>query len=267
MLLFSIGIGSNYRLFMPASRTGIQLLYKEFYAQKVDQLVMNSNGFDNDIGLTLPIYDFLRFLQTYKGDESVTSFASILSFIEKNLILGHLQIDKANDIAYIPEGENIKVPLYMASSMINEIAPLVLMFTSGKGYVSLLIDEAETSMHPKKQREMVRLLSRINNEGIRLVVSTHSDTMASYFNLMTLISKQFRKNPKKVIKLLEENGFEEADILNNVDVHFYQFKDGGTYSFVEELNGLDNLGIGVDFELFNDSLDNLYSLAKRIMEE
>lgn len=35
---------------------------------------------------------------------------------------------------------------------------------------------------------MVKLLNRMNNKGIRLIVSTHSDTMATKINNLLLLS-------------------------------------------------------------------------------
>lgn len=37
---------------------------------------------------------------------------------------------------------------------------------------------------------MVKLLNRLNNKGIRLLVSTHSDTMVTKINNLLLLSQQ-----------------------------------------------------------------------------
>lgn len=60
---------------------------------------------------------------------------------------------------------NRGIPLYLSSSMINELAPAfyVLQSASWKDY--LIWDEIDTSLHPQKQMELVRLLSRMSNHG------------------------------------------------------------------------------------------------------
>ena len=259
MFLFSMGITRNFRLFMPASRTGIQLLYKEFYAQTVDNIFLQEDD-KNHFGLTRPVYDFLRFLQTYKAIEE-NNRNPILEFVEENLIAGHLRASNNDNIEYIPQGDTVRVPLYLASSMINELAPIVMMLTSGKFYEQLFIDEVETSLHPKKQKEMMRLLSRINNRGTRLIISTHSDTMASYLNLIAILSR----NRQYIKRNLNEFGLEESDILLSGCIHFYQFVENNGKSFVEELLFTDAPAIGVDFRLFDESLDQLYELSRSVM--
>lgn len=64
-------------LFFPASRTGLMLLYREFFANKADnvisyeisdeQFIKETNIYGN---LTKPLYQFLRFLQTYTSREN-----------------------------------------------------------------------------------------------------------------------------------------------------------------------------------------------------
>ena len=261
IILFAIGIGKSYRLFVPASRTGIQLLYKEFYAQKVDKLIHGSDEKENHLGLTLPVYDFLRFLQTYKSG-SEDSGRKIVQFIEENLIAGHLQMEENNSVEYVSQNNKVRVPLYMASSMINEVSPIVMAYMMGVHYDNLIIDEVETSLHPKKQREMARLLCRINNYGTKLIVSTHSDTMAAYLNILALLAKNWEKYRDKMFELK----LEKEDMLNNPEVHFYQFMENGEKSSVKELEFSDISSVGVNFELFNDSLDMLYNTSKILME-
>ena len=260
VFLFAMGIGQNYRLFIPASRTGIQLLYKEFYANKIDSMVSDGRVDKNDhLGLTMPIYDFLRFLQTYNQNPEYLN-NDIMGFIDANMINGELlSID--NTLTYVSKDNNISIPLYLASSMINEIAPIIMTMTNGRFYDFLFIDEVETSLHPKKQREMARLLTRINNKKTRLLISTHSDTMASYLGLMLLMSNKAGNTDIE----LEKMNLDKNDILQNQEMHFYQFDDCGSYSLVKEIPIYESIDVGPDFEQFNDSLEQLYDLAKSVI--
>ena len=83
------------------------------------------------------------------------------------------------------------IPMYLASSMINEIAPLVLALTRMRPTQRLVIDEVESSLHPEKQSELVRFLNRLNNKGIQMIISTHSDTIASKINNLYLFHKLY----------------------------------------------------------------------------
>jgi len=258
MLLFSMGIGQQYRLFLPSSRAGIQLLYKDFYAEKVGKIFAGAFDGDNieDWGLTQPVYDFMNFLQTNKSNLEAGD-KEIVKFIENELIDGRLSF-YGDEIVYFSKEERIMVPLYLSSSMINEIAPLMMAMSDDKFYDFVFLDEAETSLHPKKQKQLVRLFTRINNMGTRVLLSTHSDTMASYLYLIYVLSTSYGLSNELFSRLC----LNEMDVLNRPNMHFYQFEDCGDFSNVEELN-IDDTGI--NFKLFNESLDNLYEMTELII--
>ena len=62
-------------------------------------------------------------------------------------------------------------------------------------------------------------------------------------------------------------GYDNDDILNNTNVHAYQFiiKQGKT--IVEEIPNNILLGIGFDFSLFNSTNDKIYQDAIKLAEE
>ena len=80
--------------------------------------------------------------------------------------------------------------MYLASSMINEIAPLYLAITSSRDrFRRLIIDEIESSLHPEKQMELVRFLNRLYNLKFEFIISTHSDTFVSKLNNLCLMAE------------------------------------------------------------------------------
>lgn len=131
----------------------------------------------------------------------------------------------------------------------------------------LLYDEVETSMHPLKQIEMAKLLNRLNNQGIRLIVSTHSDTMATKINNMALSSYSNTAFEEKQ-KILREKGIqiEKEDLLNSKNIHIYQFaNETDGKSSVQELQFEKVPCTGYDFSQFNDSTMNLFEEARIVM--
>ena len=127
-------------------------------------------------------------------------------------------------------------------------------------------DEIETCLHPLKQKAMARLIIRLVNSGRRMVISTHSDSMAvNVNNLLTFTLGNMSKEAKE--QKMKELGLEEADILKSKDVYVYQFTNSnhGTSSVNElEFRSVNNLGY--DFELFNQNLENLSEDTIKIME-
>lgn len=260
-------------LYLPASRTGIQLLYKYFFSEK-DKVQSGVVYFDdmekispaNELGLTTPVYDFLQFLLRYSPNEEATEYyKEQLIFIETHLLDGRLMQD-GEETYYLPQENDIKVPLYLSSSMVNELTPIVKALTGKNRYRYLFYDEVETCLHPSKQMEMARLLNRLNNQGIRLVISTHSDTMATQINNLLMLSRGDMIE-EQLNKRLEQLNMERDDLLKSKEVHVYQFiidEETGK-SRAEELEFTTTPYVGYQFTQFMDNAMRLYEESKTIM--
>lgn len=257
-------------LFLPASRTGLLLLYREFFANKTDNelsFVIKENKLvkkkENYANLTQPLYEFLRFLQTYSEREDMgKNFNKELDFFEEHLIEGHISVDKQGILSYSSKNENNRVPMYLASSMINEVAPLILALTSQNLYNRLIIDEVEASLHPQKQLELVRFLNRLSNKGMQLIVSTHSDTFVSKLNNLYVLSEMVKENGDNVLK---QFNLEKEDLISPEKLFVYEFVNQSSgKSVVNEIKG--NKKMGYQFDLFTASAMHLYEEANKLGE-
>ena len=123
-------------------------------------------------------------------------------------------------------------------------------------------DEIETCQHPTKQIELARLLMRMVNTGYKMIVSTHSCTMAAAINNLITLSAKGNKE-ELAVKL----GYEKEDLINPTNIHAYQFivSDGRTK--VEELPNHFSIGVGFDFTLFNKANEKIYEDAVSLAEE
>ncbi len=261
----------SYSLYFPASRTGIMLLFKEFFANKADELFsyqMNGNKLiaTNDYygELTQPIYQYLRFLQTYsEWIVGVQDYEEEIEFFEEKLIEGHITANKQNGFSYDSKTDHVSVPMYMASSMVNEIAPFVLALSSAGMYNGFIIDEIEASLHPQKQLELVRFLNRLSNRGLKLILSTHSDTFVSKVNNLYLLSNYVKQNKQKDV--LEKMGLEKEDLMSPDKLFVYEFvSQPNGKSIVKEIPG--DSKTGFQFDLFTESAMHLYNEALEIGE-
>lgn len=273
-IIFSSGNNfKNDTIFIPASRTGMLLLYKYFFAErseteigKIVDMPLESEKNENELGLSAPVYDFLQFLLRYTPSQlNSKGNKDIIDFIQQNLLDGKLQ-QVGEDTVYIPQGTDIQIPLYLSSSMINEITPLYKVLTSTSRSRTIFYDEIETCLHPLKQGEMARTLIRMNNNGYRLIVSTHSDTMAAKINNLLLLSKVEESEQDKNGKL-EKMKLTKDDLLKSDEFHVYQFinsEDGK--SEVSELEFHMTPPTGYDFSLFMDSVNELYNETGIVME-
>lgn len=257
-------------VFLPASRTGIQLLSKFFFSAQSEgkfTIVSDEEKDENEYGLTEPMHDFLKFLQTHTHSEKNTEKnASLIRFIETNLIGGKLKLVNG-EMWYTPDyDENLSVPPQISSSMVNEFAPLMRVLTGIKRPRCIFYDEVETCLHPLKQIEMARLLVRMVNADYKMVISTHSDTMAAAINNLILLSASEQREQKANELGYDENDFLKPEKLSNV--HVYQFipdKTGRTV--VTELSPYFESGHGYNFDIFNASNDKIYHDAMTILED
>lgn len=153
--------------------------------------------------------------------------------------------------------------MYMASSMVNEIAPVELILTDSRGYNRLIIDEVEASLHPKKQLEFVKFLNRLSNKGMKLILSTHSDTFASKVNNLYILSEYIAQN--KDSDRIKTMGLETEDLIDPRKLYVYEFiNQPAGKSFVKEIVG--DPTTGFQFDLFTDSALHLYNEALKIGE-
>ena len=262
-------------LFLPASRTGLQLLSEYFFAERDRKAVSQISIFDlldedyeeneevteNELGLTMPVYDFLQFLLRYNQRAGMGSRnKQLLKFIEHHLIDGRVK-HIGDEIYYHPDSladDKEDIPVYLASSLVNEITPIIKALSGKYNNRYIFYDEVETCLHPLKQGEMARLIIRLVNSGKRMIVSTHSDTMASKLNNLLLLS--FSEDSQEIRKKkLKKLGLSKDDLLFDSKVHAYQFvNQGDGSSYVEELEFQTIPYVGYDFNLFMRNIEELY---------
>ena len=258
-------------IYLPASRSGIMLLYANYLSNDEksndleNEIFTESNinkGTENEYGLTEPVYNFLMFLLKHKNSEIATEqHKEIISFIDNNIINGHLE-KIGNTMRYKPQSSDQSIPIYLSSSLVSELAPVYQIISGIQRFNYIMYDEIETCQHPTKQLQLARLLVRMVNAGCKMIVSTHSDTMAAAVNnLITLSSK------KNKTELMDKLGYEEDDILQDFNVKAYQFIIGNNgKTKVVEVQSHFSIGIGFDFDLFNVTNNKIYQDAKALAE-
>lgn len=101
--------------------------------------------------------------------------------IEAEVLGGSVRVDRSTTthyprFAYRPEGWKDDLALANASSMVLELAPVVLYLRHlvEPGNV-LIVEEPESHLHPAMQVAFTRQLAALVNAGIRVIVTTHSE--------------------------------------------------------------------------------------------
>ena len=114
-------------------------------------------------------------------DQRSKGILDIVRQIEKNILYGTIVAERSEYInyphfGYRPDGWKEDLPLMHASSMVSELAPVLLYLRHlmRPGNV-LVIEEPESHLHPAAQVEYTRQLARLVQAGYRVIITTHSE--------------------------------------------------------------------------------------------
>ena len=101
--------------------------------------------------------------------------------LERETLLGRIHARRSSLVAYPefvyqPFDAKQNIRLSRASSMVSELAPVVIFVRGNIGVGDTLIfEEPEAHLHPAAQTKMAVTLARLVRAGVRVVVTTHSD--------------------------------------------------------------------------------------------
>ena len=84
-----------------------------------------------------------------------------------------------------------------------------------------MIDEPELNLHPSNQRKLARLLAKLANHGLRVIISTHSDYIVREVNSMIMLSKQNEIQSA----LMKRFGYSEDETLSPDKVAAWLFSN------------------------------------------
>ncbi len=118
---------------------------------------------------------------------------------------------------YRPSGWRKSLPLMNVSSMVSELAPVVLFLRHlvARGDL-LIIEEPESHLHPAMQVEFIRQIARLVRSGIRVLVTTHSEWVLEELSNIVLASSA----PKSVKASSRDNSV----ALEKSEVGVWAFK-------------------------------------------
>lgn len=128
------------------------------------------------------VADFMQRLILFDEDETGSErMAEMAGALESETLAGRILTIRSSaggypEFVYRAEETEQEIRLSRASSMVSELAPIVLFL---RGVVSpgdtLIIEEPEAHLHPAAQTQMAMTLARLVRSGVRVVVTTHSD--------------------------------------------------------------------------------------------
>ncbi len=112
--------------------------------------------------------------------------------LEEGILDGAVRLDDSEAgyplLAYRPKGWDDDLPLARASSLVSELAPMVLYLRHlVRENDLLIIEEPESHLHPAKQAALAREIAGLVRRGVRIIMTTHSEWFLEQFaNLVRL---------------------------------------------------------------------------------
>ena len=263
-----------------AERFGTSLFYKELDLNKnrlVDLLQKMGDDksreslspFDLIEGQTgryaLPIkdsIDFTRDLSNIQKERSDTYGGKLFDDI-KNMMEGYYRSsdDEIRFISKARKGLRFNIPLHRASSSARGLSDLYffLRHVAKKNHL-IIIDEPESHLDTANQIQFARLLARLVQAGMKVLITTHSDYIIKEFNNLIMLSHSF-EDKGRIVKKLK---YKKSEFLPTESVRAYVAENSSLIPCT-----IDEFGIDMPF--FDKTINEINrvsnELATRIARE
>ena len=257
---------------LSAERFGISLFYKEldFTKNRLIHELQNSSDIEDfdphefiekaSARYATPIQhnvDFTRNLfHTAKQRSELSTDAVNLV---RNVVGGYYKAEK-DVIKFISNkrGKNrFEIPLHLASSSARGISDLYfyLAHSAEKGDL-LMMDEPESHLDPSNQILMARLLAFCVNNGIKVLITTHSDYIIKEINNLIMLHQDFEYKQEFLKKHKKE--YTENDCLDPNSVKVYICEKGGLIRCDIGEKGIKEMSV------FDDAIDGINLICRKL---
>ena len=220
--------------YLPADRTGVMHSHQVVVSTLIQGAT--TTGLRRSTGVPMlsgVLADFLNDL-VGMGQRKETMSDGMAPRLEKNLLAGAIRLKQSEtgypSFAYRPTDWDTDLPLMRTSSMISELAPVILYLRYlVRPKDVLIIEEPESHLHPAMQAAFARELARLVRSGVRVLLTTHSEwILEALANLVRL--SELPEN--------EREGIAGSDVaLSPAEVGAWMFtrSDDGAGSTVKEI--------------------------------
>jgi predicted ATPase len=181
--------------------------------------------------------------------------------LEDCIVKGKFNIEKNGNIRFVMD-EDLKLDFHLSSSTAKSLFGLDYLLRNKlkKGCI-LIIDEPEQNLHPDNQRYIARLLCKLANAGVNVIISTHSDYIVREINNLIILANRF----KGYEKLMKEYGYEEEELIAKENVKGYIFQE----HMIDEVDG-EGMKIDVFDQVINkmnEASDDIYYTYREVCDD
>jgi len=233
---YVVGAPNGWARYLPAARSGIVQSHRVIASSVMKRATRAGLERASELP-TLPgsLADLMQELidhrgagdgirRTSRGWEAVEMIADELEdrTLGGEILVHRRSRDAYPELRYRPRNATRSVGLGQASSMVTELAPMVLFLRGGMGIGdTLIVEEPEAHLHPAAQTEMARTLAGLVNAGVRVVATTHSDW------LLKALGNLIREGEFKARTGSCADRSSDRGALRPEDVGVWLFRQGG----------------------------------------
>ena len=247
--------------YLPSDRTGImhshQVVVSTLIRNAATAGIRHSNSTPMLSGV---LADFMDNLIRMSNHQRPQSSAKLDEPLQNKILQGTVDLLRQPinypTLTYKPAGWKRSLPIMRTSSMVAEIAPLILYlrYLVRPGHL-LIIEEPESHLHPAMQTVLARELVRLMRAGIRVILTTHSDWFLEQLGNLVRLG---------ILTESERNKLGGSDYVihsDEIGVWLFEHKQNLKGTYVRELSFDSETGLyptdyhAVRDRLYNESAD------------
>jgi len=247
----------EHAYYFPAARSGI--LQGQKLIARAGLRSLKRAGLESISMSKLPgvVVDFLDQIYSIDKDEH-SSMEDLSKEIENKLASGAIGlIERKEELPeiYFNVKNAGRFPLHRTSSMVSELAPVILMlrYLIEKGDI-IILEEPESHLHPKLQIEFAKIVADFIRRGLNVLITTHSDYFVEQLSNIIALSSKSEDIKSKL-------GYQGSSLIYKNEVAAYRFLHGAKgYTNINRLkvdeSGISEAGFGEIAEsLYEESIE------------
>lgn len=270
-LLFEMAVPSSRRggtHYLPAARSGVMQSHRVIASSLVARSTRAGlERFPELPTLSGVMADFMQRLILYEEQRPPNKPMNLLAdALEREALAGQIRTSRPSsggypEFVYRPQETKKHIRLSRASSMVSELAPIVLFLRGAVRYGDILIiEEPEAHLHPAAQTQMAVTLARIVRAGVRVVVTTHSDWLLK--EIGNLMREGELELQNRIDEPASEESFSSALHPNEVGIWLFRKDKVSAGSTVEEIPF--DRSEGVEPQDYEDVAEALYNRSANL---
>ncbi len=169
-----------------------------------------------------PIRDALTIAEDLENIQKRNSpYYSFATDIENELLQGKVTISNEGNVEFSSDkAPKTRLSFHQSSSIVKTLASLIVYLKHrARKNDLIIIDEPELNLHPDNQVKLARIFARLINNGLRLVVSTHSDYIIREFNNLIMVAS----DDADVKEIAAKYNYQKDEYIQQSEIGAYLF--------------------------------------------